>query len=159
MDKTTIIAIYGAAVATVVLIWDCFKWWKERFSLDVHASPDMVIAGHDSIGEQAHILVIVTNNSQPITITHLLIYHYRTRFHKLLRSRPIMQGVVTPAFGSTVPHLLETGAQWRGGIIQTPELEEKSRNGCLYVGIWAGSRKRPNIRRVIITEKPSNEPD
>lgn len=37
-DGTTIVAIYGAAVATIVLVWDVYKWCADRGVLQVRCN-------------------------------------------------------------------------------------------------------------------------
>jgi hypothetical protein len=50
------------------------------------------------------------------------------------------------------PHVLKPGEQWLGGIEQTSELEELSRNGHLYCGIHHSSSKKAIVAKLIVPE-------
>ena len=59
--------------------------------------------------------------------------------------------MLTPAFlAPKLPHILEPGERWLGGIEQNDELEKLSRNGFLYCGICHSNSKKSVMQRVII---------
>ena len=108
------------------------------------------IANHPK--DKNYISVEVTNTgNQKTTITHLMSSHYKSLIFKLIKKTDKNYVVLTPAFlAPRLPHILEPGERWLGGIEQNDELEELSRNGLLYCGIHHSSSKNPVLQRVII---------
>ena len=59
----------------------------------------------------------------------------------------------TPALALPLPHILEAGERWLGGIEQNDKVEEMSRNGYLYCGVYHSCGKKPVLQRVVITKE------
>jgi hypothetical protein len=84
------------------------------------------------------------------TITHVVGFHYTSPAHKFLLRKPLKSIVVLDPKPGAVPHELDVGERWLGMMEQNEEIEELSRNGALYVGVFHSSGKRPKLQRVII---------
>jgi hypothetical protein len=151
---TNIAAWWGAVVATFVIIWDIYKWKHSRSIINITASPNMTTFGEipDHPRDKKYISVEVTNTgAQKTTITHLLSSHYKSLIFKLIKKTDKNYVVLTPAFlAPKLPHILEPGERWLGGIEQNDELEKLSRNGFLYCGICHSNSKKSVMQRVII---------
>ena len=151
---TNIAAWWGAAIATSVLIWDIYKWTHSGPIINVTASPNMKTFGKipNHPKDKKYISVEVTNTgTQKTTITHLMSSHYKSLIFKLIKNTDKNYAVLTPAFlAPRLPHILEPGERWMGGIEQNNELEKLSRNGLLYCGIYHSGSKKPVMQRVII---------
>ena len=151
---TNIAAWWGAAIATFVLLWDIYKWTHLGPIINVTASPNMQPFGEipNHPGEKKYISVEVTNTgTRKTTITHLISSHYKSLIFKLIKKTDNNYVIPTPAFlAPRLPHILEPGERWLGGIEQNNELEEISRNGLLYCGIYHSNSKKPVLQRVII---------
>lgn len=134
------------------LIWDIYKWLHSGPAINVTASPDMQFIGasHNIDKNKKFISVEVTNTGErKTTITHIVGFYYSSLLSKLLNKKT-KSFIVIPSFGSTIPFSIESGGRWLDGIEQTSEIEEMSRDGYLYCGIYHSSSKKPVIQRVVI---------
>lgn len=78
MNASDVAAWWGAIIATLVLVWDVFKWRKSRFSIKVSASPNMSSLNplKEKLEDDKNIFVEVVNRGDKvITLTHLVIKH------------------------------------------------------------------------------------
>ncbi|MBI9086698.1 MAG: hypothetical protein JEZ11_24085 [Desulfobacterales bacterium] len=156
MNATEIAAWWGALIATMVLVWDVYKWKRIGPIINVSASPDMQTYGGISDGEddKEFVAVEVTNTGdRKTTLTHLVGFQYANRFQRLLKKRNEAFIVTNPAFSTTLPYVLDPGERWVGGIEQNKNLEDLSRNGFLYCGVYHSSGKKPVLQRVIVRER------
>jgi len=162
MKITELAAWWGAIIATLVLVWDMYKWKRSGPIINVSASPGMKTVGNlpNHLEGKKYISIEVTNTgNKKTTITHLVVFHYISLFQKLIKRKDKSFIVGTPAFfPPPLPHVLEPGERWLGGIEQACELEEMSRNGYLCCGIYHSSSKKPVLQRVIIHKNPDSIP-
>ncbi len=165
MSATEIAAWWGAAIATLVLVWDIFKWQRSGPIVVVSANPNMVVLGGSLPGtrqDKKYIAINVTNNGdRPTTITHCVTYYYANIFKRLL-NKSSEQFVIHPLGTQPIPHVLEPGGQWLGAGEQTEEFVTLSRKGHLCFGVHFSSRKRAVLQRVVIEAPPpssSSAPD
>lgn len=149
MNATEIAAWWGAIVASLVFLWDIYKWNRRGPDVSLSISTNMLRPGEEP--EAKYVVVEVVNSgATPTTITHLIAKHYPSALARF-RRKPDKQFIVAnPGLGQPIPHLLEPGARWLGAITQTPELEGLSRNGHLLCGIHHTSSKRFISRRVLV---------
>jgi len=125
--------------------------------INVSASPNMELVSKipDRLKDKTLISVQVVNSGNiKTTLTHLVIFHYRSFFKKLIKKKN-MQAIVVSALYTPLPYVLEPGELWQGGIFQNKELEKMSRNGYLYCGIIHASGKKPILRRLVVPIKNS----
>lgn len=156
MNLTEIAAWWGAGVATLVFAWDIFKWKQSGPVINISAAPNMETFGGVPDGLEGKTLVVVeaTNTgSQKTTITHLAGLHYKTIFHKLINKNNKSFFVANPGSNQPYPFILVPGERWLGCIEQNNELEEMSRNGLLYCGVYHSGSKKAALQRVIIKNK------
>ncbi len=150
MTASEIAAWWGAVIATLVLVWDVVKWKKRTSSVRVKVSPDMSSFNqHEGrFEDDKSIFVEVVNQSeQPITITHLVLYHYSSMWH-VLRRKPEMQGAVPrPGGAQPIPYELEPGKRWVG-LIDQKDVEEKTGvKGVLYCGVYHTASNKPALAK------------
>jgi hypothetical protein len=157
MEASVVAAWWGAIVASIVLLWDIFKWLTKGARVLIHAKPNMQTLNQleGKLNDDKNILVEVINiGDLPTTITHLVFYEYKSFLEKIL-NKPITQGVI-PYQGrgmQELPYLLGPGARWVGMISQA-DLEEKTQNDSVfYCGVIHTLRKKPVRARVILHEK------
>jgi len=154
MEITYLAAWWGAIIATLLLVWDMYKWKRSGPIINVSASPNMETVGKipNHLEGKKYISVEVTNTGdKKTTITHLVLFHYISLFQKLRRKKDKSFFVATPAlFPPPLPYVIEPGERWLGGIEQTSKLEEMSRNGYLYCGIYHSCGKKPILQMVVI---------
>ena len=78
-NLTSFVAWWGAVVATLVLLWDIYKWTKSGPSVVISARPDMktFVGAPQNLSEKKYILAEAVNKgNKKTTITHLVSYHY-----------------------------------------------------------------------------------
>ncbi|MFZ3065657.1 MAG: hypothetical protein WA277_10295 [Nitrospirota bacterium] len=155
-DITDIAAWWGAVIATLLLLWDVYKWKKAGPHLEVSASPNMQTFGGipDTLGDKTYVVVEIRNTGNAkTTLTHLVGYHYSSFINKLRRKKSKNFFVPTPILAQPLPHILEAGERWIGGIEQNDKLEEMSRHGYLYCGGYHSCGKKPVVQRVVISKE------
>jgi len=160
MKITDLAAWWGAIIATLVLLWDMYKWKRSGPIINVSALPNMQTVGKipNHLEGKKYIAVEVTNTGdKKTTITHLVVFHYKSLFRKIRGKKDKSFFVATPAlFPPSLPHMIEPGERWLGGVEQTSELEEMSKNGYLYCGVYHSSGKKPILQRVVIHKNPES---
>jgi hypothetical protein len=153
MTPTDVAAWVGAITGSLVLLWDVFKWVHSGARVRVSAAPNMRAYGSALalLGTKTCIAVEASNVGQAkTTITHVVGFHYTSPVHKFLQRKPLKSIIVPDPKLGAVPHALDVGERWLGMMEQNEEIEELSRNGALYVGVYHSSGKRPELQRVII---------
>ena len=155
MEASVVAAWWGAIVASVVLLWDIFKWATKGAHVSVNATPNMQTINHieGKLDDNKLIFVEAINTGDlPTTITHLAFFQYESVFKKFL-NKPKNQGVIVKqGTGYELPHLLSPGARWTGGIDQNDVTEKIGTDGVFYCGIIHTSRKKPVLVRVNLND-------
>jgi len=141
MDNTHNIAIYAAVVATIVLVWDIYKWWRsERLRLSGRVSPNMMMVSAVNPGEsekQYIILNVENRGAISCTVTNVVLAHYKTSI-EWIRRKPSTNAVINhiSEYGYSLPYKLEPhGGEFRSMVLQTDELVDWANDGSLYIGI------------------------
>jgi len=120
MKITDLVAWWGAIIATLVLVWDMYKWKRSGSIINVSASPNMHAFGNlpNSIKNKKYIKVEIVNiGDRKTTITHLVMFHYKSLFQKIRGKKDKSFFVATPAlFPPPLPYLIEPGERWLGGL-------------------------------------------
>ncbi len=157
INWTLAIAVYAAVVSTVVVIWDIVKWNLSAPRLRINAVPNMEVmpglgAVYAGLAHQCFVSVEVVNvGNKKTTLTHLFGRYYKSRPQRVSRRKPTrLFAVLNPGPGPGLPFELEAGARWIGSIDQSPELEELSRSGLLFVGVYHTMSKRATEQRLVI---------
>jgi hypothetical protein len=155
MKATEIAAWWGAIIATLVLAWDMYKWKRSGPIINVSASPNMQTFGGVSNGleNKTFVVVEITNTGgRKTTLTKLVGFHCKSIFQKLRRKEDESFIVDNPAPSQPLPHVLGPGERWLGSIEQNEELEEMSRSGYLFCGVYHSSGKKPVLQPVVINK-------
>ena len=152
MSATDIAAWWGAGIATVVVLWDIFKWRRGRATqVRITANPNMqeYFPG-EGFQEPKFVFVEITNvGDRTTTLTNLCGFHYSSWWKKLFNKQTQAFVVADPAPG-VIPHELEPGKRWTGRIGQTQQMENWSRNGRLYVAVYHTLAKKAELIRLVI---------
>jgi len=158
MTASDIAAWWGAIVASIVVLWDVFKWRASQVNLRVSAQPNMRTVTHSGkLDDDLNIFVEAVNNGdKSTTITHLVVKHYSNIFYRL-RGKTSMQGLVAlPGGTQPLPFELGPGKRW-AGLIDQKEVEAKAGiNGYFYCGIIHTASKNDKLVRVRIDKRHSN---
>lgn len=160
MDTTTIVAWWGAILASVVFLWDVYKWWtagpKIRFSVQT---------GMESINMPEYdgrtlILANVTNyGDRPTTITNLGFLYFKS-FWSQLRKRSDRAFIIpNPSTAQRLPFELKQGSVWSGITIQDEQVAEMATKGRLYCVLYHSHNEKPVKARVVIRSNPAPQRD
>jgi hypothetical protein len=153
MKATDVAAWWGAIVATLILLWDVYKWKRTgRPIINVTASPNMKTLGDEANlhGKKLIVVEVTNTGDRKTTLTHLVGVQYRSVFRRFLRKQEYAFFVPNNTLSERLPYVLEPGQRWLGGILQNEELEQGGRDGYLYCGVNHSSRKKPVLQRVVI---------
>lgn len=147
---TAIAAWWGAVVATLVLVWDVYKWRKRGADIRVEANPNMqAVPALPGTDDKSYIFVAAVNHgSQSTTITHLAGVYIPSLYHKLVRRGGRHFFVANPTFGPALPHVLPPGERWTGGIDQDQLERDFHSKGRLYCGVLHSTSKKAVYKRV-----------
>lgn len=146
-------AWWGAVVATVVLLFDAYKWFTTGAKLRVVVQPNMQTVVHGKLLGDLNIFVEVANNGdRTTTITHLVVRQFASRFDKLLNKSKLGAVVPIPGGSQPLPFELEPGKRWVGLIDQQELVEKGDGNGLTYCGIHHTASKKSILVRVELKE-------
>ena len=156
MKVTDYAAWWGAAIATLVLFWDIYKWLVAGPKLDVRVSSNMEFLGDATRSGQTYITVRISNKGdRSSTIESMGFISYNSRLHYVFRKPDSHYFVSNPGVPNPLPHELAPGKIWDGAALQDSRLEDGVRKGVVVLCIRHSHSKRPICRRVIIRPKPS----
>jgi len=141
-------AWWGAGVATLVLIWDLFKWATSGARLHVRAVTGMqqYIEGV-GVDPTSHVFVEVMNRGdRSTTITHLALYAYPSRLARFFRRRPSSLGFV-PKPSGPLPAELAAGQRWTG-VVEQDQAKKIAKGNLLWIGVVHTDSNTPALVRV-----------
>jgi hypothetical protein len=150
--STEVVAWWGAVIATLVLIWDVYKWKTSGPRIKFSASPDMEIIGDPQKQKEGktYITVKAINiGGRPTTITKVGIIHYKSQFNRLIKKSDKKAIIIDTGLPYQLPYVLQPGAVWDGFIPQE-NVEGMSTYGQLYCVLFYSNKKRPKTARIKI---------
>lgn len=148
MSITDFVAWWGAVIATLVLLWDIYKWRHAGPRLTLKARPNMYFSGLSELDGKRLIFVEVSNNGdRPTTITKLLLVYYDGLWALIRRNAQYFL-VKNPGIANSLPHKLGVGEEWDGYTFHTDENEQMLQSGYLYVSLCCSYRTRPISARI-----------
>ncbi len=154
LTPTAIAAWWGATVATLVFLWDIYKWHQGGARIRLTVSPNVqhmgVIASWINPNQTLVAVEAVNVGNKKTTITHLFACRFPNLWARIRRKSTRTLFVALPGGNQPLPFELEPGARWIGAMDQNQELEELSRTGYLYVGIHHSMAKKGLLVRLII---------
>lgn len=152
---TDLLAIYAAAVATVVLLWDIYKWKISGPRIRFRVISDMEILGDPRVSSESIFIHAEATNvgNLPTTVRILGVRHYNGWLGCIFR-RADYKAIVPETVLQPLPHLLEPGKIWSGLIVQTPEIERLARDGILVCELFVSYKKRPITARIRVEKPP-----
>ncbi len=153
LKGTNIVAWWGAVVATIVLIWDIYKWKSSGPKIKFEVAPNILVVGDPARKGKKFISANTTNiGDRPTTITNLVLQHYNTYF-AMLRHKPSTSMIVlSPSNAQPLPFILQPGQVWQGLSIQDHELEELAKDGYLVCGLCHSHSDKEIDRRVNLSK-------
>jgi hypothetical protein len=155
IDASTIAAWWGAIIASVVLLWDIFKWFTKGARMRVTAAPNMQEVNNNTgkLDDKKTIFVEACNvGDLSTTITHLLVYEYNSRWDRL-RNKPSQHGFIPIKGSFALPYFLASGGRWDGQIDQEDVIEKYDTDKLIYCGIAHTFSKKPKLVKVDLKER------
>jgi hypothetical protein len=149
MTASEVAAWWGAVIATVVLVWDIFKWARAGVRLKVHAVPNMQVAGDATETKLVHIEV-VNRGDKTTTITHLAFYEFASTLDRL-RGKRKAAGIVPYPEGPQLPYELAPGKRWAATVRQAGLFPHFS-GGQVYCVIIHSGRDKEVLCRLKMAE-------
>lgn len=156
MSLSEIAAWWGAIIATLLLMWDVYKWRRSGARIHVRVGTDFLLVGSKSgsalEGEQTFACITVVNEGDlPATINMACGAYFPTLLHRWIRRiRGSTHFLVTldQDLGSRVPQVVGPGEQWTG-VFPQDSLKEKycGMRGTLYLGVMHTASRTPTMAR------------
>lgn len=151
MDTTTIIALYAAAVATGVLVWDIYKWKTSGPRVCLTVFPNIKVAGNPDLEGRTYVRVEVrSTRGGPTTILKLYFLYYNNWLSRLHRRPDELIWVASPFAEHRIPYVLGQGTVWHGLVIQDEKIEKMAKEGLLYCALDLSHSKKPKTVRVVL---------
>lgn len=150
MDASAWAAWYAAGVATLIGVWDIYKWASDGPKLRASAHPDMLVSGEEASGKKYIRVTVANTGSKPTTLNSLGLFVFANRW-KRLRMRPEKAFVVARISFSAraLPFQLQTGTQWDGCLDQDDELVAMAKEHELYVAFYFSHSEKPLLKQII----------
>jgi len=146
-----IIALWGAIVATLVLIWDIYKWKTSGPHVRFKVSPNKIVIGDVTREGNKYISAEAINiGARPTTITNLVFQYYENYIKMLFHKPSISMIVNNPSTSQRLPYMLKPGDVWLGLALQTSEIETYAKKGYLVCGLCHSHSDKEIDRRIII---------
>lgn len=144
METTIVIALYGAALSTLVAGWNIYLWFSSGPNLKGIASSNMEILGTGLVDKNIYISFLVSNRGNAdTTITHVGFQLFEGWLN-YIRRKAAQTGLVThPTIGDVVPKRLAPGGEFRGFMLQNNDFEEWSHLYRFYVCVWHSMSDKP----------------
>jgi hypothetical protein len=148
-ELTTIVAWWGAIIATMVLVWDIYKWANRGARLEYTVKTNMKTYGDPTTKGMTFVTVRVSNTGdRTTTIENMGFLHYKNWIFQMAR-KPSFAAVVTNVGApNPIPYEIKPGGIWDGMAQQEEDLISKANTGRLYCCIYHSGAKRPLMRRV-----------
>jgi hypothetical protein len=152
--KTEVVAWWGAILATIVFVWDIYKWWTAGPKLRM-----AVLTGMESINIPQYdgktlISVNVSNyGDRPTTITNLAFVYFTNLWRRFQHRAERAFVIPSPSDAQPLPFELKQGNLWNGVAIQDAEVEKMAKEGLLYCVLYHTHSERPLYRRVFVHER------
>ena len=159
MSSTDLAAWWGAVVATVVFIWDIYKWKTQGPKLKVTVSPNMVVMGDPTREGKTWVSISVTNvGDRPTTIKGVGMEHYQSRWLRLKSTADKAAVFPNPNDNYPLPRILNPGEEWRGLIPQARDdlgidLAALSRSGHLMIWLSHSHSSRAIKKRLEVKDR------
>lgn len=149
LTLTDILALWGAILSTVVLVWDIAKWRMAGPKLRLTVSTGMKAFNMPEYEGKMLVLASVVNyGDRPTTLTHMILLRYITTWRRV-RGKKTAGAIWIPNPGQQpLPYELKPGTTWTGIAVQTEEVSAMLDNEGLVCTIYHSHRTRP-IKKLV----------
>ncbi len=139
----------GAVIGVVLATWEIVKWIREGPRLLLRTSSTMRFFPDSD--ERLILMVWVANSGTAMTtLTSFGLFTFDSWWARCRFRTGKSWIVVENVAGPLLPHELQPGQQWLGGVRQTEELAAAIAAGKLFVGVYhTGAPRRPALEPVL----------
>ncbi len=151
-NTTDFVAWWGAIIATLVFIWDIYKWKSTGSKVTLRTQLNMKSINIPSREGKTWIFITAQNNGdRASTITVVGLKHYKNAIMKIMRkaSNSFVVPGVEATSNQSIPFILNPGSIWQGLVLQTEEVETYAKDGILICELYCSHIKKPVESRVI----------
>ena len=154
---TDILAVWGAFIASFVLLWDIYKWKTSGPRIHIDVKTNMCLYGDPAVPKnEEHVMCTVINRGdRPTTINILGVYSYKNKLKKLLRKTEAKGIIVNPGSfsGKPLPYVLEPGKEWTGLGKQKNLVEIGGKNEIYEIVVYMSHKNKPTQKAFRIEKK------
>ena len=154
---TTVLAIYGAFVASIGGIWNIYQWWSRGPKLSGYSGINMMILNDPSRNpDQMYVTFNIANRGTADTyITNIGFFGYDSVV-AYWRGRPSFTAVVVHSMPACpLPGPLPVGGEWRSMMIQDDKVENLTRSKIACFALFHTFSSKPfRVRIRSIPLKP-----
>jgi len=153
---TIVIAAYAAVISTFVLGWDAYKWLASGAKINITVSPNMKTFGGPKEDENTYVSLAAYNvGDRPTTIINMGAMYYDSWWTAYIFRRKPKEAfiIATPSEAQKIPYRFEVGDQWIGMALQDGDIEQKAKNGYLFLILYTVGSGQGHRARVTISEQ------
>ena len=143
MGTSDWIALVALIIASGAFALELRRWFESGPSLSLSVMSDAVSFPADD-GRPKLALNVINRGNVPTTLTHMVAFVYKSRWHKL-RRKAEMEGLVT---STAIPAEVGVNKMWLGLMIYNETTTKAREAGQLYVGVIASHASGPFLVRV-----------
>jgi hypothetical protein len=148
MSITDFAAWWGAVIATLVILWDIYKWRHAGPNVSLNIRPNMFTSGHSELdGKRLFLIDAANNGDRPTTITKLVFIYYNGLWALLCRKAEYFF-IKNPGLENGFPHKLDVGETWDGFAFHNDEHDHMLKTGYFYAWLYSSDRSRPISVRI-----------
>lgn len=147
---TSILAVWGAFWATIVLFWDVYKWRTQGPRLKIYAGLGYRIIGGLDEDTNNYLNVTVCNvGDGKTTITNLGLEYYESWIDSVTKRNGRHFICANPISSQKIPYPLDAGEQWGARSIQNADIEKMALEGHLYCAVHYSNSDKPARKRLV----------
>ena len=157
---TLFIAAYAAVISAFVLGWDAYKYFASGAKINLNVTMNMRIFGGFKDDENTYVSVTAQNvGDRPTTIVNLGGMYYSTWWRAyFFKQKPDEAFIISqPSQGQPIPYRFEVGSQWIGMAIQSSDIENKVKNGILFIILYTACNGKGKRVRVKASRRATDE--
>lgn len=147
------LAVYAALMATGVFIIEIRQWLESRPRVFLKITTDLAMPNNTEGIDKIMSVSVTNRGSVTTTIQNMFTREYDSWWQRTFTKKTVRLGAIFNAkFPNSnegeLPHAIQPGAEWRGMLEQTSELETKIANGRVYVSIYFTHKDKPITKRI-----------
>ena len=154
---TPVVAWWGAVVATLVLIWDIYKWRRTGPRVFVEARGNQSVVGSPRHEEGTYVLVLAKNRGDcATTITGLGMRWFANAKDKA-RKKAGKNFLIIAETTQPLPYLLQPGGLWQGFFQEKAELRDLAGSGFLMCEVYCTHTDKAPTAKLTLCQRANQE--